>query len=123
MPALRWTGSEREGQQSVRVIVFEAASAFLDAVAARDRLQIAEGAETIARELLNTTERRFALGDIAAIDVNLARIDAARSTATLVAARADLTAAVGTLRIDPANPRGRADRAAWIARPPSASAD
>ena len=87
-----------EGQQSVRLVVFDAASAFLDAVAATERLRIAEGAETIARELLNATERRFALGDIAAIDVNLARIDAARSTATLVSARADLTAAVGSLR-------------------------
>jgi outer membrane protein TolC len=86
------------GQQSVRLVVFDAASAFLDAVAATERLRIAEGAETIARQLLNATERRFALGDIAAIDVNLARIDAARSTARLVSARADLTAAVGTLR-------------------------
>jgi cobalt-zinc-cadmium efflux system outer membrane protein len=87
-----------EGARSVRDVVFEAASAFLDAIAATERLQIAEGADTIARELLNATERRYALGDIAAIDVNLARIDAARSTATLVAARADLTAAVGALR-------------------------
>src|SRR6187551_3446846 len=87
-----------EGQQAVRRVVFDAASAFLDAVAATERLRIAEGADAIARELLNVTERRFALGDIAAIDVNLSRIDAARSTATLVSARADLTAAVGTLR-------------------------
>src|SRR5688572_7918382 len=87
-----------DGQRSVRDVVFNAASAFLDAVAAMERLQIAEGADAIARELLNTTERRFALGDIAAIDVNLARIEAARSTAALVAARADLTAAAGALR-------------------------
>ena len=86
------------GQQSVRDVVFDAVSAFLDAIAATERLHIAEGADTIARELLNVTERRYALGDIAAIDVNLARIDAARSTATLVAARADLTAAAGALR-------------------------
>lgn len=59
---------------------------------------MAEGADAIARELLNVTERRFALGDIAAIEVNLARIDAARSTAALVAARADLTGAAGRLR-------------------------
>ena len=49
-------------------------------------------------DFAQVAERRFALGDIAAIDVNLARIDAARSTARLVSARADLTAAVGTLR-------------------------
>jgi cobalt-zinc-cadmium efflux system outer membrane protein len=87
-----------EGQRSVRDVVFDAVSAFVDALAATERLQIAEGADSIARELLNTSERRFALGDIAAVDVNLARIDAARSTATLVAARADLTGAAGTLR-------------------------
>jgi cobalt-zinc-cadmium efflux system outer membrane protein len=87
-----------EGQQSVREVVMDAAAAFLDGIAATERLQIAEGADAIARDLLNATERRYALGDIAAIDVNLARIDAARSTATLVAARADLTAAVGRLR-------------------------
>ena len=87
-----------EVQQAARAVVAEAAAAFLDGLAAMERLQIAEGADAIARELLNTTERRFALGDIAAIDVNLARIDAARSTAALVAARADLTAAAGRLR-------------------------
>lgn len=87
-----------EVRQAARDVVIEAASAFLDGIAAMERLQIAEGAEAIARELLNTTERRFALGDIAAIDVNLARIEAARSTAALVAARADLTAAAGALR-------------------------
>ena len=95
-------GAERrsghEVQQAGRDVVIEAASAFLDGIAAMERLQIAEGADAIAREVLNATERRYALGDIAAIDVNLARIDAARSTASLVAARADLTSAVGVLR-------------------------
>lgn len=84
--------------QSARGVVIEAASAFLDGLAAMERLQIAEGADAIARELLNATERRYALGDVAAIDLNLARIDAARSAAALVAARADLTAAAGALR-------------------------
>ena len=94
-------GVERQRAEvlrSARDVVVEAASAFLDGLAAMERLQVAEGAEAIARELLNATERRFALGDIAAIDVNLARIDAARSTAALVAARADLTSSAGALR-------------------------
>jgi cobalt-zinc-cadmium efflux system outer membrane protein len=81
-----------------RGVVIDAATAFLEGIAATDRLQVAEGADAIAREILNATERRYALGDIAAIDVNLARIDAARSAASLVAARADLTAAAGVLR-------------------------
>ena len=87
-----------EVQQTVRTVMFAAASAFLDGLAATERLAVAEGADAIAPDLLNVTERRYALGDIAAIDVNLARIEAARSAASLVAARADLTAAAGALR-------------------------
>ncbi len=87
-----------EAQQSARDVIFDAASAFLDGIAATERLQVTEETDSVSRELLNATERRYALGDIAAIDVNLARIDAARSAATLVAARADLTAAAGALR-------------------------
>jgi outer membrane protein TolC len=94
-------GVDRQRAEVLRAsldVVFEAVSAFLDGIAATERLQISEAADSVARELLNATERRYALGDIAAIDVNLARIDAARSAATLVAARADLTAAAGALR-------------------------
>jgi cobalt-zinc-cadmium efflux system outer membrane protein len=87
-----------EVQQTARNVIFDAATAFLEAVAATERLQVAEEGDSVARELLNATERRFAFGDIAAIDVNLARIDTARSASTLVSARADLTAVAGTLR-------------------------
>ena len=89
---------QAETLQSARTVVFEAASAFLMGIAATERVRVAEEADTVARELLRATERRYVLGDIAAIDVNLARIEAARSAATLVAARADLTVAAGTLR-------------------------
>jgi cobalt-zinc-cadmium efflux system outer membrane protein len=63
-----------EADEAQRVVVFEAAVAFLDGIAAGERLRIAEEGDTVSRELLNVTERRYALGDIAAIDVNLARI-------------------------------------------------
>jgi cobalt-zinc-cadmium efflux system outer membrane protein len=89
---------QAETLQLARTVVFEAASAFLAGIAATERLRVAEEADTVARELLRATERRYVLGDIAAIDVNMARLDAARSAATLVAARADLTAAAGALR-------------------------
>jgi cobalt-zinc-cadmium efflux system outer membrane protein len=85
-------------EEARRTAVLEAAVAFLDGVAANERLRIAEEGDTVSRELLNSTERRYALGDIAAIDVNLARIDAARSAAALRAARADFTSAIGRLR-------------------------
>jgi cobalt-zinc-cadmium efflux system outer membrane protein len=87
-----------EVQQTARDVAFDAASAFLDGLAGTERLRVAEEADSVARELLNASERRYALGDIAAIDMNLARIDAARSAANLVSARADLTAAAGVLR-------------------------
>lgn len=115
--------SRAEVQQAARTAVFEAAVAFLDGVAATERLQIAEDADRVSRDLLNATERRFALGDIAAIDLNLTRINAAKASATLVSARADLTSAVGELRrllrismSEPLELRGSLD----LAPPPSA---
>ena len=81
-----------------RRVVLDAVTAYLDGIAAGERLRIAEEGDTVSRDLLNVTERRYALGDIAAIDVNLARIDAARSAAALRGARADLATAVGRLR-------------------------
>jgi cobalt-zinc-cadmium efflux system outer membrane protein len=83
---------------TARGVVFEAASAFLDGLAASERLRIAEEGDTVSRELLHATERRYSVGDIAAIDLNLARIDAARTGAIVRAARADLGQAVGRLR-------------------------
>jgi cobalt-zinc-cadmium efflux system outer membrane protein len=115
--------SRAEVQQVARTAVFGAAVVFLDGVAATERLQIAEDADRVARDLLNATERRFALGDIAAIDLNLARVNAAKAAATLVSARADLTNAVGELRrllripmSEPLELRGSLD----LGSPPSA---
>ena len=82
-----------------RRVILDAVTAYLDGIAAGERLRVAEEGDAVSRDLLNVTERRFALGDIAAIDVNLARIDAARSAATLRGARADLATAVGRLRL------------------------
>ena len=87
-----------DADETRRRIVFAAATAFVEGVAANERLQIAEESDVVSRDLVTVTERRFAAGDIAAMDLNLARIEAARSTATLRAARADLTRAVGKLR-------------------------
>jgi cobalt-zinc-cadmium efflux system outer membrane protein len=108
-----------EVDEARRASVFAAGIAFLDGIAAGERLRIAEEGDTVSRELLNTTERRYALGDIAAIDVNLARIDAARSAAALRAARAGFTEAVGRLRArlrlpagEPIELRGSLDRPA-----------
>jgi cobalt-zinc-cadmium efflux system outer membrane protein len=83
---------------AVRGAVLDAATAFLRGLAARERASLAEEASAVSGELLDATQRRYAAGDIAAIDVNLARIDAARADAALGSARADLAGAVGELR-------------------------
>jgi hypothetical protein len=46
---------------TARGVVFDAASAFLDGVAASERLRVAEEGDTVSRELLQATERRYAL--------------------------------------------------------------
>jgi cobalt-zinc-cadmium efflux system outer membrane protein len=88
-----------QADDAQRGAVLEALTAFLDAIAAQERLRLTEESETVSRELLNVTERRYTLGDIAAIDLNLARIDAARSSAALRGARVDFTDAIGRLRM------------------------
>jgi outer membrane protein, heavy metal efflux system len=87
-----------DAEHASRLAVFDAASAFLQGIAAAERLRIADQADMVSRELLAATERRYAAGDIAAIDLNLARIDRARSTAALASARADLTQAVNAVK-------------------------
>lgn len=108
-----------ETPQAARDAVVDAVSTFIRAVAAQDRLQIAGDAETISRGLLTATERRYAAGDIAAIDLNLARIDTARSAAATGTARAELDDALGTLKAllrlpaaEPVDVRGSLDTAA-----------
>lgn len=80
-----------------REVLHEAADLFLRAVAARERLAIADAADRTSRALLESSERRFTLGDISGIDLNLARLDAARSAASLGAARADASDLAGAL--------------------------
>jgi len=84
--------------EATRRAVADAVSAFLDGLAATERVGVAEAADAVSRQLLAATERRFAAGDVAAIEVNLARIEAARAVATLGAARADRDAIDGRLR-------------------------
>ena len=83
--------------EAARDSVFRAAAAFFRAIAATERARVAEQAETVSGDVLAATERRFAAGDIAAIDLNLARIERARSGAALRAARADRLRAIGEL--------------------------
>jgi len=83
---------------ALRGALREAGSAFLEGLAARDRLSVARAAEGDATALLQATVRRYELGDVAAIDLNLARILAARTRANVADASAETLSAEGRLR-------------------------
>ncbi|HJS74749.1 MAG TPA: TolC family protein [Vicinamibacteria bacterium] len=82
----------------LREALREGGSAFLNGLAARDRLELARAAFTNATELLEATRRRYELGDVAAIDLNLARIVEARTRANAADASAEKLSAEGRLR-------------------------
>ena len=66
----------------------DVALTYIDAADAGARVQLAKENETIASELLHIAERRFALGDVPILDVNVAK-------AALSQARSDLLVAEG----------------------------
>jgi outer membrane protein, heavy metal efflux system len=84
--------------QTAARAVAGAGELFLRALAALERERTLADADGLSRQLLEATERRYAAGDVAAIDLNLARIDAARAAAALRAARSDVQAARDALR-------------------------
>jgi cobalt-zinc-cadmium efflux system outer membrane protein len=89
--------SQAANGQAARDSAFRAASAFLRALAAAERTRMAAAAAAVSGVVLAATERRYTAGDVAAIDLNLARIERARAGGALRAAQADAVAAAGEL--------------------------
>jgi len=86
-------------EETARQIVSAVAVSYLRAVGLQERVRLLDGAERLAKELQTATERRYQLGDIAALDLNLARIAVSRATAERVRAEADRTEALRPLRV------------------------
>ncbi|MHB0969030.1 MAG: TolC family protein [Thermoanaerobaculia bacterium] len=82
-----------------REILARIATAFLRALEARERGDAAASSKDLAREALTIAERRFAAGDVARLDVNLARTAVARSDAELASAAATLTGRLTELQV------------------------
>jgi cobalt-zinc-cadmium efflux system outer membrane protein len=76
----------------------EVGGEFLRGLAARDRLAVLSAGFDVATELHRATERRYELGDVAALDLNLARIAAARARAAFLEASAEKLVSEGRLR-------------------------
>jgi len=84
---------------ALRLLVRDVAGAFARSLAEQERLRLTAAAEKVAADLLYTAERRYRAGDIAALEMNLARIAAARARSEALAAEADLVSSLNDLRI------------------------
>jgi cobalt-zinc-cadmium efflux system outer membrane protein len=93
------TQEEQRAREVERDVLRDVAVTFLRAVEAREREAAAAGGKQLAAEALRIAERRFAAGDVAQLDVNLARTAVARADADARAAGAALAGQVTRLRV------------------------
>ena len=84
--------------ETTREILREAASWFYQAVYARERIRLLTASEALAKAIHDTADRRYRAGDIAVLDVNLARAALARARSDREGGEAELAAALGGLR-------------------------
>jgi outer membrane protein, heavy metal efflux system len=81
-----------------RTVLQLAASAYYRAVHANDRIRLANATHELAQTVYSAAERRFKAGDIAILDVNIARASLARVRAEREGAEAAKALALGELR-------------------------
>lgn len=93
------TQEEQRIREVEREALREVATTFLRAVEARERAGAAASGELLAHEALRIAERRYAAGDVAQLDVNLARTAVARADAERRIANATLTGHVTQLQV------------------------
>jgi cobalt-zinc-cadmium efflux system outer membrane protein len=83
---------------AVRIALRTVAMAHLQAVHARERLELLRAAEGVAADVASVANRRYDAGDIALLDVNLAKSALARARATRQAAEGDGRMRTGELQ-------------------------
>lgn len=74
LEAYRWQLADRE-----RALREEVKTAFYDAILAEQRLNLTDRSIALNRQLLGVTKERLAAGDIPELDMNLVRVELARS--------------------------------------------
>lgn len=87
-----------EIEDTRRLTVAAATEAFYRALYAAERLRLLQSNVALAETVLAVSERRFAAGDVAALDVTVARTAQGRTRADVAAAEADATNARGQLQ-------------------------
>jgi cobalt-zinc-cadmium efflux system outer membrane protein len=93
------TQEEQHARESERQVLREVATSFLRALEARERADSAANGKRLTEDALHIAERRYAAGDVAQLDVNLARTAVARSEAETRAASATLIGRVTQLQV------------------------
>lgn len=88
-----------DSEEAARRLLREVAAAFSRALAAQERIALLTTTEKLAEEFQQIAERRYRAGDIAILEVNLARTSVARTRAELHVANAELSAELGELRV------------------------
>lgn len=81
-----------------RQVLRDAATAFFRVVYANERIALLDAAQRLATNVYTIADRRFRAGDIAVLDVNIARAALARVRADREAAEATKAIALGDLR-------------------------
>jgi cobalt-zinc-cadmium efflux system outer membrane protein len=81
-----------------RTVLRSAAAAYYRAVHANGRIRLLSAAYELAASVYSTADRRFKAGDIAILDVNIARASLARVRAAREGAEASKALALGELR-------------------------
>lgn len=90
---------EQRARESERQVLPDVATSYLRALEARERAGSSTNGKRLADEALHIAERRYAAGDVAQLDVNLARTAVARAEAETRAALAALTGHVTQLQV------------------------
>lgn len=83
---------------AAREVLRDTAASFHRALYFTERIRLFTASEALASSIFTTADRRFRAGDIAVLDVNLARATLARARADRLAAEADLAQSLGELR-------------------------
>ena len=84
--------------EATRSVLRGAASAYFRAVHATERIRLLAATQDLAQNVYSIAERRFRAGDIAVLDVNIARAATARIKAEREGAEATKALALGDLR-------------------------
>jgi cobalt-zinc-cadmium efflux system outer membrane protein len=90
--------SSADVDETIRIVLRSAAAAYYRALHANERIRVLTATQELAAGVYSVADRRFKAGDIAVLDVNIARTSLARVRAEREGAEAARALAVGELK-------------------------